>query len=68
MHASFHYAVVRPLYELIEDYMVRMMHEQSFILEASAICSNVSSLSNRRKHYVLLYLLDVMQMVDNEDD
>lgn len=54
-----HCPVVYPLCELIEGYTVSILREQFFVLEASNICSNMSSLSDRRKRYVLLCLLSV---------
>lgn len=58
-----------PLYELIESYMVLMLQGQFFVLDAFHLCSNVSLLLNRRKPYVVLYLLAVMDGgMDNQDE
>lgn len=43
--------VIQPQYELIEGYVVRMLHGQFFVLDISSVCSNVSSLSDKRMHY-----------------
>ena len=37
----FHCPVVRPLYKLLEGYMVRILNGKFFVLEASSVCSNV---------------------------
>lgn len=62
-YAFFHCLVVRPLCELIEGFIVCMLYGQFFALDTSTICSNMSFLANRSKHFVLLYLLAIMRMV-----
>lgn len=55
-HAFFHCSDIRPLCELIDSYIFCMLHWQFFALDASSLCSNVSSLMDRLKHSVLLFL------------
>lgn len=62
-YAFFHCLFVCPLCELIEGFIVCMLHGQFFALDASTICKSMFFLANRRKHFVLLYLLAMMRMV-----
>lgn len=62
-HIFFHCSVICPLCELIEGYMVCMMHGKFFFLDASSVCSNANLLLDRRRHYVFLCFLAVMWMV-----
>lgn len=52
-----------PLCKLIEGDIGYMLPKQFFILDVSFVCSNMNSLSDRRKHFIFLSLLTVMRMV-----
>lgn len=62
-HAIFHCLVVCLLCELIESYMIHMLHGPFLVLDANSVYSNMSLLLDRKKHYECLCLLVLMQMV-----
>lgn len=49
---SFTCSVVRPLCELIEGYMVRILRGQFFVLEDSSVCSNVNPWLDKKEKCV----------------
>ena len=62
-HAFFHCPVVGPLCKFLDGFMVRILGEKFFVLEASSVCSNVVPKLNRQEHYVFLCLLGIMHVV-----
>ena len=62
-HAFVHCSAAQPLCKLIEGYMVRALHGQYFVLDASAVCSNVVPSLEKNEHYVLQCLLGIMRVV-----
>ena len=62
-HAFYHCRFARPLCELVESYMVRVLRRPSFALEASNVCSNVSPPLEKIEKYIFLCVLGIMRVV-----
>ena len=62
-HAFVHCSIVRPVCQLVEGFMVRVLNVPFFALDASVMCSNVVPFQDKRKHYVLQCLLGIMRVV-----
>ena len=62
-HAFYHCRFARPLCELVEGYMVRILRRPDFKLEASNVCSNVTPLLEKKEKYIFLCLLGLLRVV-----
>ena len=50
LHAFFYCPVLRPLQKLLDGYILSILNEKFFVLEASSVCSHVVTLLNRMEH------------------